>query len=80
MSPYEILHAGGSIEHWNEEPGQRWMERLAAHFIKAVWLNPRSEERWDYVQSLQMIRRLMGGRMYPLTLDGLDEAMRELGR
>ena len=80
MSPYEILHAGGSVEHWNEESGQRWMERLTGHFTKAVWLNPRSEERWDYVQSLQMIRRLMGGRMYPLTLDGLDAAMRELGR
>ncbi len=80
MSPYEILHAGGSVEHWNEEPGQRWIERLTGHFTKAVWLNPRSQERWDYAQSLQMIRRLMGGRMYPLTLDGLDAAMRELGR
>jgi uncharacterized protein with von Willebrand factor type A (vWA) domain len=80
MSPYEIIQPGGSIEHWNDEPGQLWIERLTSHFAKAVWLNPRPEPRWDFVQSLQIIRRLMERRMYPLTLDGLDRAMRELGR
>ena len=80
MSPYEIIQPGGSIEHWNDEPGQLWIERLTGHFTNAVWLNPRPEPRWDFVQSLQIIRRLMERRMYPLTLDGLDRAMRELGR
>jgi uncharacterized protein with von Willebrand factor type A (vWA) domain len=80
MSPYEILQPGGSVEHWNEEAGQVWIQRLTGHFRKAVWLNPRHEARWDHTQSLQTMRRLMEGRMYPLTLDGLDRAMRELGR
>jgi uncharacterized protein len=80
MSPYEILQAGGSIEHWNEEAGQVWMQRLTGHFAKAVWLNPRVEARWQYAQSLQILRRLMHDRMYPLTLDGLDMAMKELAR
>jgi uncharacterized protein len=80
MSPYEITQPGGSIEHWNEEAGQVWIGRLTAHFAHAVWINPRPEARWEHVQSLQIIRRLMEGRMYPLSLDGLDGAMRELRR
>jgi uncharacterized protein len=80
MSPYEITQPGGSIEHWNEEAGQVWVERLTAHFEHAVWINPRPESRWEHVQSLQILRRLMEGRMYPLSLDGLDGAMRELRR
>jgi uncharacterized protein with von Willebrand factor type A (vWA) domain len=80
MSPYEIIQTGGSVEHWNEEPGQVWMQRLTKHFEKSIWLNPRPEGRWEHTPSLQILRRLMEGRMYPLTLDGLDRAMKELSR
>ncbi len=79
MSPYEIVAAGGSVEHWNEEPGQLWMARVLNTYKHAVWLNPQPEEWWDHYESVRIIRRLMGGRMYPLTLGGLDAAMRELG-
>jgi uncharacterized protein with von Willebrand factor type A (vWA) domain len=80
MSPYEIIQVGGSIEHWNDEAGQTWVQRLTRHFTKSVWLNPRPEGRWEHTPSLQILRRLMEGRMYSLTLDGLDQAMKELGR
>ncbi|MGP9821641.1 vWA domain-containing protein [Salinarimonas sp. NSM] len=80
MSPYEILIPGGSVEHWNEEPGQAWLERLTAHFGRAAWLNPVPEAHWGHTQSIGLVSRLMGGRMFPLTLDGLDRAMRELVR
>jgi uncharacterized protein len=80
MSPYEITAPGGSIEHFNEEPGVAWMERLAGAYKSAVWLNPVPEPDWVHTQSIPMMRALMGGRMYPLTLDGLDRAMRELVR
>src|SRR5918997_2563798 len=78
MSPYEIVTAGGSVEHWNEEPGQVWLQRLLGHFPKAVWLNPVPESQWGYTQSVAILRRLFGGRMFPLTIDGIDQAMREL--
>ena len=80
MSPYEIAMPGGSVEHMNEEPGQTWMERLTRTYPAAVWLNPVPESEWDYTQSIRMMRQLMSGRMYPLTLEGLDRAMRELVR
>jgi uncharacterized protein len=80
MSPYEIVMPGGSVEHWNEEPGQAWIERLLTHFPRAVWLNPVPQERWDYTQSIGLVRRLFGSRMFPLTLEGIDQAMRELVR
>ena len=80
MSPYEISHAGGSVEHYNEEAGAVWMQRLANTYPAAVWLNPMQERYWDYSHSTQLIRELMQGRMYPLTLEGLDEAMRTLSR
>ncbi|NYZ11892.1 VWA domain-containing protein [Azospirillum sp. RWY-5-1] len=80
MSPYEITHAGGSVEHWNEEAGQTWLMRLLAHYPKAVWLNPSATRYWDYSTSTRILQRLMGGRMYPLTIEGLDAAMRELVR
>jgi uncharacterized protein len=80
MSPYEITMPGGSVEHWNEEAGQAWMERLLAHFSKAVWLNPIPAKHWDYTHSIALIRKLLHGRMYPLTLEGIDHAMRELVR
>ncbi len=80
MSPYEITHAGGSVEHWNEESGEAWMSRLLQRFPKAAWLNPVPEPHWRFTHSIQMIRRMMEGRMYPLTLEGLENAMRALAR
>jgi len=80
MSPYEIVYPGGSVEHWNEEAGQVWIERMLSHYRHAVWLNPVPERHWDYTPSVQMTHQLMESRMYSLTLDGLDKAMRELNR
>lgn len=80
MSPYEVLHPGGSIEHWNEEPGAAWLGRLTDSFPHAIWLNPESEHAWQYRQSISMIHKLMGGRMFPLTLDGLTRGMRQLSK
>jgi uncharacterized protein len=80
MSPYEIETPGGSVEHWNEEAGAAWMQRLLRTYSKAVWLNPVPERYWDGTQSIGMIQGMMEGRMLPLTLDGLDRAMRRLTR
>lgn len=80
MSPYEIVQPGGSVEHWNEEAGHVWMQRLTDHFQKSVWLNPVAQTSWNYTQSILMMGRLIGGRMFPMTLDGLDRAIKELGR
>src|SRR3954466_891718 len=80
MSPYEITHPGGSVEHFNEEAGAVWMQRLATTYPSAVWLNPTPEQYWNYSASTQVIRGLMHDRMYPLTLAGLDDAMRALSR
>ncbi len=80
MSPYEISHPGGSVEHYNPEPGGLWLERLLKIYPATVWLNPVPERHWGATHSIQMIRQILGGRMYPLTLDGLDRAMRELLR
>ncbi|MBX9815216.1 MAG: VWA domain-containing protein [Sphingomonas sp.] len=80
MSPYEITHPGGSVEHFNEEAGAVWLQRLTNTYPAAVWLNPIPREQWGYSQSIRIVRELMNDRMYPLTLAGLDEAMRELTR
>lgn len=80
MSPYEIVQPGGSVEHFNEEAGAVWLKRVAAIYPSMVWLNPVKEKHWDYTHSIGMIRDLMENRMYPLTLDGLDKAMKELVR
>jgi uncharacterized protein with von Willebrand factor type A (vWA) domain len=80
MSPYEITVAGGSVEHMNPEPGELWMRRVVNTYPHAVWLNPVPERDWNYTASIRMLRTLMEGRMYPLTLEGLDSAMRELVR
>jgi uncharacterized protein with von Willebrand factor type A (vWA) domain len=80
MSPYEITYPGGSVEHWNEEPGAVWMQRMLSVYQKAVWLNPQGPRVWDYYESIRIVRELMEDRMFPLTLEGLDAAMRELGR
>jgi uncharacterized protein with von Willebrand factor type A (vWA) domain len=80
MSPYEIEQPGGSVEHWNEESGRVWMARIAGHFPRLVWLNPEPEERWKWTPSVGITQALIGDRMFPLTLRGLDAAMRELKR
>jgi uncharacterized protein with von Willebrand factor type A (vWA) domain len=80
MSPYEITHAGGSVEHMNEEPGAVWIDRLTTTYPAAVWLNPTAAQYWGHSYSTQLMKQLMHDRMYPLTLEGLDDAMRELSR
>jgi uncharacterized protein len=78
MSPYEILQPGGSIEYMNEEAGAVWMKRMLEIYPKAVWLNPEPEEIWGYRQSIGILKEIMGGRMYPTTIQGLERAMRAL--
>jgi uncharacterized protein len=80
MSPYEIVMPGGSVEHVNPEPGQTWIERVTRTYPSCVWLNPVPENQWEFTQSVRMMRQLFADRMYPLTLAGLDQAMRELVR
>jgi uncharacterized protein with von Willebrand factor type A (vWA) domain len=78
MSPYEIVYAGGSVEHWNEEPGAVWIKRLLNVYPKAIWLNPEPRNRWDYTPSIKLTRDLMDDRMYPLTIAGLDAGIKAL--
>jgi hypothetical protein len=78
MSPYEIAYPGGSVEHNNEEPGAVWLKRLLDVYSHTIWLNPQPEARWGYYDSIGMVRELMGRRMFPLTLAGLEAGMREL--
>ena len=80
MSPYEIAQPGGSVEHWNEEPGSAWMGRLLGHFRRSAWLNPMPEEAWGRYHSIGMVRQLMERRMFPLTLAGVEAMTRELAR
>jgi uncharacterized protein with von Willebrand factor type A (vWA) domain len=80
MSPYEVVMPGGSVEHTNEEAGQVWLERVTRAYAACVWLNPVPEDQWEYTQSIRMVRQLVGDRMYPLTPEGLDRAMRALVR
>ena len=78
MSPYEIVQPGGSVEHWNEEAGSVWMQRLVKTWPHHVWLNPEPESRWNYTQSINIVRELVEERMFPLTLQGLDKAIKAL--
>ena len=78
MSPYEIMAVGGSIEHWNEESGATWMARLLAVYPHAVWLNPQPEDYWSYIPTIGMVKELVSERMFPLTIDGLERAMKAL--
>ncbi|MDR3495096.1 MAG: VWA domain-containing protein [Ancalomicrobiaceae bacterium] len=80
MSPYELTHIGGSVEHFNEEPGIVWLERLVETFGKSVWLNPVKQQHWHFAPSIGTIQRLFAGRMFPLTLEGLDRAVKQLAR
>jgi len=80
MSPYEIIQAGGSVEHWNDESGEVWMRRLRETYNKVIWLNPIPEEEWQYTQSVTVAHQLVEGHMYPLTIKGLEEGMSYLSR
>jgi len=78
MGPYEITYPGGSVEHWNEEPGSVWMKRLTDHFDKVIWLNPQTEPQWPYYASIQIMQQLVEHKMYPLTLAGLGQGIKAL--
>lgn len=78
MGPYEIAYPGGSVEHYNEEPGSVWLQRVTNHFDKVAWLNPQPVEHWPYYQSIGFIKELMNNRMYALSLDGISRAIKEL--
>ncbi|MGM0616315.1 MAG: hypothetical protein ACQES7_12190, partial [Pseudomonadota bacterium] len=80
MSPYEITHPGGSVEHFNEEAGGIWLKRLTATFPRLAWLNPMPPRAWEMTYSTQLIRELIDDRMYPMTLEGLEAAMSQLAR
>ena len=80
MAPYEITLAGGSVEHWNEEPGATWVTRFAEHYDKLVWINPPPQETWEYSSSVSMTQELVEGKMYPLTIRGLEEGMNTLSK
>jgi len=80
MSPYEITYPGGSVEHWNEEAGAVWLDRVTQIYPSTVWLNPTAERHWDYTPSVGVMKQLVSDRMFPLTIEGLDKAMRELVR
>jgi uncharacterized protein len=80
MSPYEIVQPGGSVEHWNEEPGEAWMRRVCAQFPRLVWLNPEEVRRWPHTASVRITRELIDQRMFALTLAGLEAAICELRR
>ncbi len=78
MSPYEITYKGGSVEHWNEEPGLLWAQRMLDQWPNAIWLNPRPETRWEHTPSTMIVREVMANRMFPLSIDGLDRGLRVL--
>ncbi len=80
MSPYEIAYPHGSVEHYNEEPGQLWLQRVLDHWPKTLWLNPMAESHWSYTQSISMIRNQFAGHMYPLTLEGMERSIKFLSR
>ena len=80
MSPYEISYAGGSVEHWNEEPGEVWFKRLTDVYDKVAWINPVPERAWRYTQTIGYTNQLVDGHMYPMTVHGLEEAMAYLSK
>ena len=81
MSPYEVAMRGGSVEHWNEETGAVWLQRFVDVYPHLIWINPTDEKYWGYSQSTKMIQEIIGeNRMFPMTLSGLEDAMKELAR
>ena len=80
MSPYEILQPGGSVEHWNDEAGEVWVDRVKSTYDKVAWINPVPQDEWGWTQSIDLAYRQMEGHMYPLTLKGLEDAMAYLAK
>ena len=80
MAPYEITHAGGSVEHWNEEAGAIWMQRMQDTFEKVIWINPTPQDTWEYSTSVSLIQKLVEDQMYPLTIAGIEEGMNYLSK
>ena len=80
MAPYELTNSGGSIEHWNKESGEYWLEKIHTYFNKTVWLNPVHEDHWDYTSTIKMINLLMQDKMYPLTINGISGAVNHLSK
>ena len=80
MAPYEITHAGGSVEHWNEEAGAIWMQRLLDTFEKVIWINPTPQDTWEYSTSVSLVQKLVEDQMYPLTIAGIEEGMNHLSK
>ena len=80
MSPYEIVYPGGSIEHWNEESGETWIQRFLNVYSHTVWLNPVKESRWPRIPSVRLTRELLSERMFPLTVNGIDSAIKQLSK
>lgn len=80
MAPYEITHVGGSVEHWNEETGSSWVERFRDVYQKLIWINPTPPEAWEYSSSVDLTQRLVDGKMYPLTIGGIEAGMQYLSR
>ena len=80
MSPYEILQPGGSVEHYNKEPGAEWLQRMVNAWPKSVWLNPEPQASWQYRQSIALIRNIVQDKMFPVTVSGIEQAMRLLSK
>ena len=80
MAPYELTNPGGSIEHWNKESGESWINKVKGHFYKTVWLNPVHEDHWDYTSTIKMINNLMDQKMFPLTISGISNAVSFLSK
>ena len=80
MSPYEITYSGGSVEHWNDEAGAEWLQRITDIYQNVIWINPVDKKHWEFTPSTQIINQIFSNRMFPLTLEGLDHGMKELGR
>ena len=80
MAPYEITHAGGSIEHYNEEAGAVWMQRITDHYDHFAWINPVPRQHWDHGYSIAIVRELTGDRMFPMSVKGLEDAMSHLSK
>ena len=78
MAPYEITHAGGSVEHWNEEAGAIWMQRVLDTFAKVIWINPTPQDTWEYSTSVALTQKLVEDQMYPLTISGIEQGMNSL--
>ena len=80
MAPYEITHAGGSVEHWNEEAGAIWIQRMVDTYEKLIWINPTPQDTWEYSTSVALTRKLVDDQMYPLTIRGIEEGMNYLSK